>query len=91
MLHYIIISVLVLLVLACVIVLFNIKSDDDPPKLPKDIADKYEKTNFYRAVAPNQGLPPVPVRDDPKTTLIPIQVQGRVGTDTALIPAIRQR
>lgn len=86
MLHYIIISALVLLVLACIVVLFNIKSDDDPPKLPKDIADKYEKTNFYRAVAPNQGLPPVP---DPKTTLIPIQ--GRVGTDTALIPAIRQR
>jgi hypothetical protein len=98
MLHYIVIALISLFILGCIIVLFKIKPEDAPRKLPQDLQERAEHgavhTHFYETVKPGQGLPPVPGRhrsSEPQTTIMPA-IQGQAGrTDTAFIPAIRQQ
>lgn len=98
MLHYVIIGGLIILVLACVVILFSIRPEDEPrnPKLPPDLRpDHNDRTHFYKAVSPERGLPPVPpvkrarhAVEEPKTDIV---YYGPVASQpsTRLIPRVR--
>lgn len=89
MLHYVVIGGLTLAVIACVVMLFSIKSEPSAPKLPPDLKRQdTDRTHFYEAIRPERPMPPVPPFQrsghaaEPKTDIIyygPVsgQPQGR--------------
>lgn len=101
MLHNIIIGLILLGVLACIVVLVTVKSEDKPRKLPADLEEKYRndsakalregETRFYRAVSSTNGLPPVPApqRRESETTTIP-RLQAS-STNTTFIPSLSRK
>lgn len=99
MLHFIIVAGLTILVLVCVVILFSIRSDDPPPKLPRDIARRAidDRTHFYEAVNPNRGLPPVPPSRRPRHAADEAQTDvvyyGKVGGQptTRILPSMGNR